>query len=83
MRHAVLPALAVIGVGYPLYRTVHPLPPSPYVYLPWVILAWALVGGVILIYLRARRPEDVARVGRSLAVIDETPEMEPAGGPAA
>lgn len=80
LRHALLPALAVIGVGYPLYRTVHPLPPSPYVYLPWVILAWALVGGVILIYLRATRPEDVARVGRSLSVIDEAPEAEPAGG---
>ncbi len=78
IRHAVLPVLAVIGVGYPLYRTVHPLPPSPYVYLPWVILAWALVGGVVLIYLRATRPEDVARVGRSLSVLDEAAEAEPA-----
>ena len=46
LRHAVLPPRAVVGVGYPLYRTVHPLPPSPYVYLPWVIIAWALIGGV-------------------------------------
>jgi amino acid transporter len=81
LRHALLPALAVVGVAYPLYRTVHPLPPSPYVYLPWVIVAWALAGGALLIYLRATRPDDVARVGRSLAMAEAVgvPDAEPAG----
>lgn len=78
LRHLILPLAGAVGVAYPLYRTIHPLPPSPYVYLPWVIVAWALIGGVVLIYLRMTRPESIAEVGRSLALTEEEPpEAEP------
>jgi amino acid transporter len=65
LRHVVLPAGALAGVGYALYRTVHPLPPSPLDVLPWIVLAWAAVGVAILVFLRVSGKADVDEVARA------------------
>ncbi|MGN6187856.1 MAG: APC family permease [Conexibacter sp.] len=67
VRHALIPLVAVLGVGYALYRTVHPLPPAPLNNLPWVILGWALVGVAILAYLRISGKADIDDVGKAFA----------------
>jgi amino acid transporter len=69
-RHVVMPAAALIGVGYALYRTVHPLPPSPLNVLPWVVAAWAGVGVALLIYLRASGKADVDEVARAFTAAE-------------
>jgi amino acid transporter len=67
-RHVLLPIVAVAGVGYALYRTVHPLPPAPLNNLPWVIAGWAAIGVALLVYLRVSKRADVEEVGRAFAV---------------
>ncbi|MGN6188187.1 MAG: APC family permease [Conexibacter sp.] len=76
-RHVVLPLVAMIGVLYPLYRTVHPLPAAPYPLLTAIVAGWAGVGVALLLYVRASRKADVGEVARAFAALDE-PEAEAA-----
>jgi amino acid transporter len=68
VRHALIPLVAVVGVGYALYRTVNPLPPPPLNNLPWVIAGWAVLGILVLIYLRVSKKADVDDVGKAFAL---------------
>ena len=81
LRHILLPLMAVIGVGYALYRTVHPLPPPPLHDLPWVVGGWAVIGVALLIYLRVSRRADVEDVGKAFAMEWEESESVGATSP--
>jgi amino acid transporter len=76
IRHALIPSIAVVGVGYALYRTVNPLPPAPLSNLPWVIAGWAVIGVAILIYLRVSGKADVEDVGKAFALEWDGAESE-------
>jgi amino acid transporter len=81
VRHVLVPLVAVVGVGYALYRTVNPLPPAPLDNLPWVVAGWAVVGVGILIYLRVSRRADVDEVGQAFAnEWEDTGPREKTGG---
>lgn len=67
VRHVLIPLVAVLGVGYALYRTVHPLPPAPLGNLPWVIAGWAVLGVLLLVYLRVSGKADVDDVAKAFA----------------
>lgn len=75
LRHVIVPAIAVIGVGYALYRTVHPLPPEPLGGLLWVLAGWAVVGIGFLVYLRASGKADIEEVGKAFAAEWEDAEQ--------
>lgn len=77
LRHVLVPLVAMAGVLYPLYRTVHPLPDAPYPALTLVVVGWAAIGVALLLYVRSSRKADVDEVARAFAAIDE-PEAEPA-----
>ena len=62
----VLPLAAVAICGYTIYKSVHPLPPSPMKYGPWVALGWLLLGVAITAWLSATRPERVRAFGSIL-----------------
>lgn len=66
-RHGVLGALGSLVFLYPLYKTVWPLQTGIYGALPFVYLAWIVLGIGLLIYTLRRRPEVMSRIGTSLA----------------
>ncbi len=76
LRHLVVPLVAMAGVVYPLYRTVHPLPDAPYPALTLVVVGWAAVGVALLLYLRGSRKADVEEVALAFAALDDEPEAK-------
>jgi len=61
-----LPLGAIAVCGYTIYKSVHPLPPSPMKYGPWVALGWLLLGVGITAWLAATQPERVRSFGSIL-----------------
>jgi amino acid transporter len=62
----ILPLGGIAICGYTIYKSVHPLPPSPMKYGPWVALIWFVVGVVIVGWLYMTRPERVREFGSIL-----------------
>jgi amino acid transporter len=67
-----LPLGAIAVCGYTIYKSVHPLPPSPIKYGPWVALAWLGLGILIAAWLTVTRPDRVRAFGSILGE-GETP----------
>jgi amino acid transporter len=58
-----MPVLGIAFLAYTLYRQVLPVPPSPYNYFPYVVLAYLVIGAGLVIAV----PGMAARVGTGLA----------------
>jgi amino acid transporter len=56
-------ALAVLGIGYVIYKNLVPVPEGAYRYLPYVFALLIAAGLARYLWLRARRPDVAARVG--------------------
>lgn len=57
-----IPVLAILLLGYTLWSNVFPIPPAPYRYFPYVVLAWLGIG-IIAVFAQ---PEATARLGETL-----------------
>jgi amino acid transporter len=68
-----LPAGAIAICGYTIYKSVHPLPPSPMKWGPWVALIWLGVGVAITAWLAATQPERVRAFGSILGEGEAAP----------
>ncbi len=67
LKHAIIPALAIIGTAFPLWGLVQPGQPAPYSYFPAMAgigLVIAIIYGVIL---ARRSPALVQRIGSYVA----------------
>ena len=64
--HVAIPVIGVIVFGAALYGSIHPAPPGILKYTPYVAGVWLVIGVVTLLWLRARRPEQVAQIGSIL-----------------
>ena len=76
----VLPLGAIAICGYTIYKSVHPLPPSPMKYGPWVALIWLGLGVAIALWLNVTRPERVRAFGSILGEGEAAPaarDVEP------
>ena len=76
----VLPLGAIAICGYTIYKSVHPLPPSPMKYGPWVALIWLGLGVAIALWLNVTRPERVRAFGSILGEGEPAPaarDVEP------
>jgi hypothetical protein len=49
-----------------LYGSIYPTPPGILKWTPYVAIAWLVAGAGVLLWLRARRPGSVARIGSIL-----------------
>lgn len=65
--HVVLPVLGVLALAFPVYSVGKPGQDWPYSLVPYVVLAWIVVGVAVWVYLRSRHPGRLASVGRVLA----------------
>lgn len=74
VRHGVLPVLTVVIMLLPIYGQIYPTPASPNNLVPYLIVAWMVIGTGYLRYLRARRPELITAMGR---VFEEAPQAQP------
>jgi amino acid transporter len=74
LRHVVVPAVAILILLLPLViknGLLWPVPAFPFNLVPYLVLGWLLVGGGIVWYLQAKRPEDLNKAGR--IVLDDSP----------
>jgi amino acid transporter len=62
----VLPLGGIAICGYTIFESVHPLPPAPAKYGPWVALAWLLVGLAIHVRRNLTKPQRVREFGSIL-----------------
>ena len=64
--HVLVPLIGAVVFGAALYGSIHPTPPGILKWTPYVGLAWLVIGVGVLLWLRARRPDAVARIGSIL-----------------
>jgi amino acid transporter len=64
--HVALPVVGAVVFGAAWYGSVHPTPPGILKWTPFVAIAWLLIGVAVLLWLRARRPDSVAKIGSIL-----------------
>jgi amino acid transporter len=64
--HVALPVVGAVVFGAAWYGSVHPTPPGILKWTPYVAIAWLLIGVGVLLWLRAKRPDSVAKIGSML-----------------
>ena len=64
--HGVLPTIGSVAFLIPLYKNYVPLPAWPNQWSNWIVVAWLIVGIIVLAYLSKKRPESLAMVEKSL-----------------
>jgi amino acid transporter len=64
--HVVVPLIGAIVFGAALYGSIHPTPPGILKWTPYLAVAWLILGLLVLAWLRASRPDSVARIGSIL-----------------
>src|SRR5689334_5229529 len=64
--HVALPVVGAVVFGAAWYGSVHPTPPGILKWTPYVAIAWLVIGVAVLLWLRARRPDSVAKIGAML-----------------
>jgi amino acid transporter len=64
--HVGVPLIGVLIFGAALYGSVRPTPPWPLNLTPYITIAWFVLGGIVVLALRARNPEAIERIGSIL-----------------
>ena len=64
--HVALPVVGAVVFGAAWYGSVHPTPPGILKWTPYVAIGWLVIGIAVLLWLRARRPDSVAKIGSIL-----------------
>lgn len=62
--HVLLPLLAIGTFAIPLVGTFYPVPASPFNVLPYIVLAWLVIGIGVTIWLTRNRADLLSRIGR-------------------
>jgi amino acid transporter len=64
LKHGVLPVAGSLLMLLPIYGLLWPVPAWPYNLVPYLLLAWTLVGILYFVWIRRNRPSLVAAMGR-------------------
>jgi amino acid transporter len=74
--HAILPTIGSLLLLPVLYVTFHPFPPWPFNIAPYFVIAWMLLGVVIMVVLERRDPAALTRGGELFAAPVLSPVAE-------
>ena len=77
LRHIIVPILPLIVLLFVLYFQFSPLPAAPLLYAGPIVLAWIIIGLIIVAYLSVRAPATLARASE---IYVEDGEIEPSVG---
>ena len=66
VRHGILPILASIILLLPIYGLLWPIPVYPNNLVPYIMLAWIILGGIYLFLIEKRRPDLLDAMGRAM-----------------
>jgi amino acid transporter len=76
-KHAIVPAIGTIALGFVVYYSLNPLPAWPIKLAPLVVVLWFAAGIVALVFMIASGRESLlARAGDAAAERMETPEEQ-------
>jgi len=64
--HVLVPLIGAVVFGAALYGSIHPTPPGILKWTPYVGLIWLVIGVAVVLWLRSKRPDAVARIGSIL-----------------
>jgi amino acid transporter len=76
-RHGLLPILGAATFTAALWFSVIPLPAAPLSYFPAIIVAWVVIGLIIMALIQRRNPRQLDTIGKTMFVeADEEYEAE-------
>jgi amino acid transporter len=64
-----IPVVAIAAIAYTLWSNLSPVPAAPLNYFPYGVLAWIVVGVVIVLV----SPQLVTRIGQAMSEVDRPP----------
>ena len=76
IKHIVIPLIGALVFIGPLVSTIYPVPPYPLRLIPYIDLAWLLLGLGVLAWLWRNRRESV--LATRMIVLETDPETDPA-----
>jgi amino acid transporter len=65
--HIVIPILGVAALAYPLWAVAQPGQTYPYNLVPYIVIAWVILGVITFVYFRVKAPEKLTALGSFLA----------------
>jgi amino acid transporter len=65
----VIPIVAMVAIGYTLWSNLSPVPAAPLNYFPYGVVAWILVG-IVIVFVS---PQLVTRIGQAMSEVDRPP----------
>lgn len=65
--HIIIPILGVAALAYPLWAVAQPGQAYPYNLVPYIVIAWLVVGVITYVYFRTSAPEKLTALGSFLA----------------
>src|SRR5581483_7844945 len=75
LKHALVPAIGTVALGFVVYYSLNPLPAWPIKLAPLVVVLWLALGVVMLVVMIASGKESLlSRAGDAVAERIESPE---------
>ncbi|MBA2284755.1 MAG: APC family permease [Ktedonobacteraceae bacterium] len=74
VRHAIFPIVASLLLLLPIYGLVWPVPAYPNNLVPYIVLAWLILGVLYLVVIARRRPQVIEAMGR--VMVDDSASTE-------
>jgi amino acid transporter len=79
LRHAALPVISIVAMGWVLYGNIHPYPPAPLRWFIYATVGVIIASAGIAFWIEKRRPEAMLRAGELFGDIEVEEESALAG----